>query len=439
MNALTQYIQGLLQKGYTKEQITTYLLSQGYTKQIIQQSFPSISLSSSSVQKHSSSNQQLLSYILSYLQKGYTPAQLFSYLLTQGYDKKELYETFDVVNNQYYSGRMPLEIKHTHSISNSSLLKVGGLFLFIFILVIGGVLFSQNLFGRGHFALLDLDATPLHSTVQPGDNLQFTINLISQGGAKRVDVFLTYVIEDQRGNRVLKKDETKAIETTLAQVITLDLPPDLENGSYTTKVQAQYEDQFAFASFGFAVGDAKIIPSSSINLTPEPIIPIEPEINTTGDAINKSLQKHSSSSLTQKNISDKDLFNKALTQPVQLAVDTCGKIVDDLLQSECYSFIAQQSSQADYCMQVTNSTIREDCLMNFVLLGESEYCQEITSPENIALCNQFSKLDDLQAALATGNNQTVLDTLGINTQPQTGEIGNYTLDDLSIKDFTTTS
>ncbi|MEM1535564.1 MAG: DUF87 domain-containing protein [Candidatus Pacearchaeota archaeon] len=108
--------------------------------------------------------------------------------------------------------------------------------------------------------LLDLRLSPIDTKVPPGSNLRIQAELFNLGlGGGRIDVtLLLEVIDPQLLQTVLKKEETIAVETTIARVIEIHIPENMKYGRYIVRGTATYQvkekTQQATALTYFSVG-----------------------------------------------------------------------------------------------------------------------------------------------------------------------------------------
>jgi hypothetical protein len=91
-------------------------------------------------------------------------------------------------------------------------------------------------------------------TVQPGDDLIASIQLINFGSAgKPVDVEVQYIIQDDSGNVVMQSSETVAVATKLSLLKSFRISPQIKQGSYQLLVRVPSQNIIATASDKFEV------------------------------------------------------------------------------------------------------------------------------------------------------------------------------------------
>ncbi|MFA5188750.1 MAG: hypothetical protein WC460_05300 [Patescibacteria group bacterium] len=79
--------------------------------------------------------------------------------------------------------------------------------------------------------------------VAPGESLPVSMKLFNMGGSGRVDVEITYRIEDINKKIVTEELETVAVETTASFIKQVKIPPDLKPGKYFVVADMKYSDQ----------------------------------------------------------------------------------------------------------------------------------------------------------------------------------------------------
>jgi hypothetical protein len=386
---------------------------------------------------------QLTSYVLTYLQQGYQPDQLFEYLKGQGYNVKTLKEVFSQINTQYYQGNMQSSMLHEHSLSGSSVAKIGMMLIIVALLVGGGYFFAQDLlFGSGGSdKLLDITATPIKKQIKEGEQLNFLVELINQGDNGEVDVFLDYIIRDDSSNIVDKKENTKSFDTSKEWIEKISLD-GLKTGGYILEVKATYGGKFAESSFSFSYQASEEDPVPEI--PDEPIEKlIETEIKTpdlNNDDLSIKTVENPELTVDSNEQADQELFDYAILQTSKdLALSHCAKIVNNNLQNECYYTVAQQNQEFEICDLIDEIERKEDCYMNFVMLGDVELCSSIALPINVQLCNQFTQLYGIQSYMENEDDEGLNDYLNVSEYEPLSEeeVQNQerTLDDYSINDL----
>lgn len=431
MNQLEQYVYDQLSKGYTPDQVRSFLVSRGYEQKQVESSIINAN--------NKFAETQLINYVSSSLKQGYQPQQVHDQLLQRGYHEKSVDLAFDDVNKNQYGGK--LNVTHQHTVSNNSILKIGAMLLVVALLVGGGFFSFQHFSGQDDVKLLDLSSEATQMTLKPSDPLKFRLTMLNQGDPGRVDIYLTYTIETVGGNRVIQKQETKAFETTIRDVVSMQLPPDIPDGTYIAKIEAKYKDQYALSSFTFYISEDGVTPEN-----PDPTtLPVRPGItpptgNGDGDDIISPTPRDPpkiKTILTQED-SDDDIFTKAVVESdFETAAGYCQQILGAILRDECFVYVASSSKDVSYCDLVNDQSRKEDCKIGFVLDGDPSLCSEMTLDENKQLCAQFTQMDALYQYGKTGDMDVLMGDLHIQALPPqipTNVTAPDSIDDLDIGD-----
>ncbi|MBI1935170.1 hypothetical protein HYS31_01910 [Candidatus Woesearchaeota archaeon] len=109
-------------------------------------------------------------------------------------------------------------------------------------------------------ALFDakLDIPPAYKEVEQGGELKAQITLLNVGSPKKVDVAVTYLIKDTRGNVIHESSETFAVEKQTSYVKSFKLGEKFGPEDYLVIAEVRYGNLFAVSSELF-----KIIPKQT--------------------------------------------------------------------------------------------------------------------------------------------------------------------------------
>jgi len=108
-------------------------------------------------------------------------------------------------------------------------------------------------------ALFDakIDIPTAYEEVEAGNELKSQITLINVGTAAQVDVIVTYLVKDKRGNIIYESSETFAVEKQKSYVKSIKIPKGIKPDDYLAVIEVRYENQFAVSSEIFRVVEAK--------------------------------------------------------------------------------------------------------------------------------------------------------------------------------------
>ncbi len=482
MDPLTQYIQTQLAHGYTSQQIQQVLLQQGYSQEQIQTAFnqlfssgtqqavqstannpsspvqnsasTSATNSVSGVQSSTNNYQQIYTYVYQTLASGYPAEQLYSYLLQQGYDKRTLQQVFTQLHNQYQT-QLPQSVVHTHELSSSTITKIG-MMVIVVAIIIGGFFFMLQ--GLSHSSktvkLLQVSVDIKNSQLHPGDDLEFQVTSINEGDPGRIDIQYKYVITDVTGRVLDDWMDSKAFQTRMQFIEHYDVT-SFPTGSFKLTVTAFYgatQSSSAYKRFTISEGGSEQQPSDVVQ---HPTNTSSTENNgqtgstdhigssdQTGSDVQNSTTGNSNPATNPPPVietpstnaqSDDDLLSEATdaTSAEEMA-GYCQLLSTTDLQDNCYSELADRFGDMSYCSLITTVDSKEFCYSNFIIIGNLEACQYVSSPENKDLCNEMKQLNDAQQYFETGDS-SILESSFNATAPSTNTTVNES--DLSLGDF----
>jgi hypothetical protein len=115
---------------------------------------------------------------------------------------------------------------------------------FILIFILSPILFWTNDFVLAQeLSKIEVTTIDQFQKVAPGESLPVSMKLFNMGGSGRVDVEITYRIEDAQKNVLTEELETVAVETTASFIKQVKIPPDLKPGKYFVLADMKYSDQ----------------------------------------------------------------------------------------------------------------------------------------------------------------------------------------------------
>ncbi len=187
-------------------------------------------------------NKALLNYIRAELAKGFDINTVKQHLIEHGYSS----ETVDkAIGHLYTKHHIP---KNTVVLIVSIVLSLGLIFSAFL------VYFNPENTER----LLDVEVDLYSTSLEPGEDLDFNVELTNLGSERRYDINLRYFIRDSKNKVVNSKEQAIAIETTTSKRLSINVPEDGLEGNYDLQVIARYEDQEARASESFVVEKERI-------------------------------------------------------------------------------------------------------------------------------------------------------------------------------------
>jgi len=402
MNPLTKYVQDNLAKGYSREQISQNLSSSGYSQEKISKCFDELN-SNNSVQNSTQVRQQLQNYVQNYLSQGYSPEQLYKFLLSQGYKKDDLIYVFKLINTQSYNGNMPLEVIHKHDISSGTIVKIGVALMLMFFIGTGFFFFMQNMNDSNAGKLLDVIVSDTSEKVDVGNNLEFHVLTTNMGKPGKVDVYYNYILRTEYGVLVMKETDTKAFDTTLEFDKNIRIPSDVPSGTYELEVLAVYDSQTAGDKFYFKINNVDIgaiTPPTPTNPINTPQTPITPPAQTPTTPVIKP----TATNVNVASLSNEKIFNLAIdAKTKEEGIGYCNKITtNNYLHNECLNQLANLYNDEGICLYLAE-TDRDMCYLGLIVSGRSDLCKNVRDEISINICKQAEYLTDAQNYLATND------------------------------------
>lgn len=108
--------------------------------------------------------------------------------------------------------------------------------------------------------LFDVTTQLAKTRYLPGENIVAEITVINMGDLEEIDIELYYAIKDFEDNILASRIESLAIGNELTITRQLNIPNEVEFGTYVFYVRANYEDVFAAASETFEVEETVFAP-----------------------------------------------------------------------------------------------------------------------------------------------------------------------------------
>lgn len=199
-------------------------------------------------------DQRLAAYINEQLKEGYSISAIKGYLIKYGYSPQQIDEAID----QAYKPT----VKHVIHLSKTALIAV--IVIVFGLAAIGTAIFT--LIPKAPAQLLDLKIDVAKPAVEPGDELEFKIELVNLGSRKRYDISLRHSVSDSGNEIIATKEETIALETRASAASGIRIPDDAKPGSYLLKTIASYGDKTARATDSFKVYKEEIEPTCFDNI-----------------------------------------------------------------------------------------------------------------------------------------------------------------------------
>ena len=356
-------------------------------------------------------DKKLVSYIREQLNQGFDIGSIRSHLISYDYSAGQV---DDAIDRLYRN-------KDTIHISRSSALVIGAFFLGISILVASIFIYFAPTEEKE--VLLDLELEPLITSVEPGQLIEFKIQLFNIGHKRKFDAHLTHTITGPKSDFLASKEEEMGVITRAAKASRIRIPLDAEKGDYTLTTVADYEGKKASSSFTFEVFKEELAtcfdkiknqeeegidcggpcPACIGQSCPESC---DDKDSCTKDYCNSSTGfecRHGQiADCTAENSTMPDDANRTgADESIQQDADTFGKDMDDILgmvkedkrealnrclamdgsdKDECINLLALETDNDGLCRSIEDSFKRDSCYMN-IAINKKDYsnCGLITN------------------------------------------------------------
>jgi hypothetical protein len=293
------------------------------------------------------------------------------------------------------------------------------------------------------------------------------------GSAERFDITLISRLLDKNDNTLLSKEETIAISTSASHHRTIQLPSNIQPGSYVLKVFANYEDKVATSSFSFDVTQ-KASPTVSCNdgvrnqdetnidcggvctsvngvywydnaCHSTPKTGPQPPTGTCSDGMRNQDETnidcggacasvngaywydyacHKTSKTTTPTTPDKPSVQEIIIQASAAAVNNpeqaksiCMQLETSSDKDTCFEKIAEISKQKEYCELIVDTNTRDLCYKPFFFeYKDFTVCEKLTDPESRKACEQLREIQKIMDEMNSGNNETAAQMTLNNTE-----------------------
>lgn len=398
MDQLEEYIKSNLTKGYTKEQIIQYLVTQGYDEKTVRQIADKLTSSSSQ-----NINPQLQNYVDQSLKQGYSKEQIESTLVTQGYNKDEVDSALGIKKN-------------------ISIIKIFLIFCFIFLFVAGGFYVYQN-FGKETEVNFDLNLNK--NSYLPGENLDFSLTGYT---SKKLSFIIKFELTTTDGNLINRVSLVENLEENINVQKSILLPEQMNSGTYVLNAIISYGENVVDKKVSVIVKSETSNEVTSENNVVSPVTPPDDAPpNTYVPPATSNPVAPSIANVNTGNLNDEDLFYKSQEVASKSdAVGYCDKIKNNILKTECLSQLSFKFNDEGICL-VIEEDMRDYCYVNLISQGKVEVCGLVKFDSSINMCDLYYNYQRGKEC-SQGNC-----TFESNSQQGDGDINN--LDNYDINSF----
>jgi hypothetical protein len=397
----------------------------------------------------------LLRYVEEQMAQGFKPDIIRARLVRQGYSPALVDGVIESVSIKKNAGApVPLGSNHEKSIFSKLII----LLLIMGVIVAGAFLLVPKLTGE-KVPLLDVQATPDKLTYNPGDQIDFDLEIINMGSAERFDITLLYRVLDKNDNSVISKEETTAISTSTSLRKFVTLPSGIKPGSYSLKVFANYGGKVATTAFSFEVAEITVTqptqPSCTDGLRNQNELGIDcggvcggywydgachprPKTSTVTNTTKASCidgirnqdeigidcggmcgnywYDNSCHALPKQTNVNAPNLNPTFTSTMmevrttvktdpEGAKNTCLGLGKESERDECLKLVGQISLDKDYCAMIVSSEIRDQCYYPIFMKGDYTVCELLYDAESKKSCNQLRDIKQIMNKINESKNE----------------------------------
>jgi len=283
--------------------------------------------------------------------------------------------------------------------------------------------------------LLDLEINAVTTSVEPGQPVEFKINLFNIGHDQKFDVHLVHQIIDTNGTVVSSLEEEIGVITRASKLSEIRMPSEAKAGTYKLETTANYQQKTASASFEFSVFTTDITKNTETCLDgiknhgeedidcggpctackqENPCPECDDNNSCTFDYCNETTNfecKHDAiepccedigceqeecidcgkneSMNLQERMKE---VNAVVEKDPQKAAKLCAEIEENAGKDYCFNEIALSSANNRLCMQISDIVRKDSCIMN-VAINTNDYsdCELITNKNLKESCALLSK------------------------------------------------
>lgn len=323
---------------------------------------------------------QLRNYVNKQLSLGFRPELIRNTLLQRGYTKEQV---DPILGNN-------ITVRHEIHFPTKTIIII------LLLLIAAGA--GYWFFNPGE-ALLDVSITSNNLEYLAGQEVTYSIELTNMGKSNRIDATIRYVITDYSDKVLKSSSETLAVETKATSNGKIVLPSNLAPGTYYLKASVTYgKEQKAESSVDFQIVE-QIRPGGG-TIQPQPTeTTTQPKTNT-GTTTTTRAKSFGESMQT--------IRQQAATNP-QTAITNCLKFSNQEHKDVCISEIAYGTNKANYCEQIINTNVKDNCYLAFVIKGNTEICPKITDNSFKQYCEQIRIVDQMNYYMQRNETDKVLE------------------------------
>ena len=401
----------------------------------------------------------LLDYVKTQLQRGYSAQQLSTFLIQQGYRQEDVSACF----REIYATPAEPHAPHKSVIT----LLILGLIIIGAIGYVGYILFtpdSSTVDGRAPAVTLDLSMEK--GTFSHNEAITLTQALRSDTPERALPVQVTYVVRDTAGNDIYTSRESVMLQGTSEEQVRFT-PPRLTEGRYRVEATVRYLDQTTTAGSTFFVEGgvpdtppssdpsddiieqcpvmyesdrctvARCGPDTGYQVVYEDIVPCcgnnicepgetaescpedcaepgdqgyfnrtptQPTLSVLDENIPLTDQIRNIRGMAKQDFNDAASLCDAIIFPFyrddcfyQIVEETqnnqgCKFIEDERTIDRCYTRVSRDTSDSTLCASIISDLRRDSCYMRFALQGDYTVCDHLVDSYYIQSCGQLREI-----------------------------------------------
>jgi len=440
---LAQYVNEQIKKGYTAEQVTSYLVRYGYNQQDINKAIVKSQkkpLFSGLFGKKTPANPQLVNYVRSYMAQGYNADMVSNYLRNNRYPEDQIKAAI----KEAKKGQP--HVKHEIDISTKTFVMLA-IFLIVFGAGGGGVYYVLTMDKPPR--LMDYELVIKEKEVYPGDDVSFSNNFVNMGDKRAYDIIIDYkIIDINSGKEIESKRETIGISTTVQKDQTLRVPNDAKPGRHRLEGNVRYGSDIASSLDNFIVLDSPINPAEPSCIDgiknqdetgidcgggckPCQSTPVETcndglrnqdeigvdcggvcrscqstPVETCFDGKRNQNEEETDCGGVCKACGDeptikpdnKEILKKVLNMGAaneEESLRLCNSIDEERYADDCFLWIAETFDDSAYCEKIVSDSDSNICYMKFFNKGDYTVCEKIRDVHVKRSCELYRNVQDL--------------------------------------------
>jgi len=356
-------------------------------------------------------NGSLNDYVRAQLQRGYTPESIRSVLLQSGYNPQDIEFALRVTARP---------VSRTFSLTGRTMLFVlGGIFAVILVVFASLYLFTSS----PKDIQIQLRVQPEQAL--PGSTIAVSAVLTSaQSSETPVDI--AYVVSEQYTHAsVTSRNERLTVGASAVSSEQIPLPASLSPGAYEVRITARFDGTTRTQTASFDVLQPatapSTIPSAPVEEQPE-VVQCPPSCDDLNPATDDTCVRGSCVHAMKPDycgngqcestensvgcpadcgaVQDKSAVQqqavKVAKSDAEKAATICNSLTIPVDTDPCFAAIANASRKSALCTSITDSGIRDNCLMEFAFTGDYTVCNQLSNRYLLTSCQSLARFSTVQ-------------------------------------------